>query len=253
MPVNHGTNRGYTVYKCRCDGCREAHRVAAALDRERNKERINAGKREAYARNPAPVLASNQRWRDSLPDYKAYKAEYDKARRIREHDRIVELNRAYYLLNRQAYIEKAAKWKQENPERARELAREAYWRDPELARERNRRVMSELYAKDPDKYRGRAREWYKTPQGKIYAAAARARRRGVPYTDEALEWIASLVDPMCTYCGGVATSIDHIIAVSKGGTGELENLTPACRPCNSRKSSLSLDTFLARLAKEKEV
>ena len=34
-------------------------------------------------------------------------------------------------------------------------------------------------------------------------------------------------------CTRIATTADHIIAVSEGGSDELENLRPACRPCNS--------------------
>ena len=34
-------------------------------------------------------------------------------------------------------------------------------------------------------------------------------------------------------CTRIATTADHILAVSEGGSDELENLRPACRPCNS--------------------
>ena len=34
-------------------------------------------------------------------------------------------------------------------------------------------------------------------------------------------------------CTRIATTADHIIAVSEGGSDDLENLRPACRPCNS--------------------
>ena len=42
---------------------------------------------------------------------------------------------------------------------------------------------------------------------------------------------------------GVATEIDHIIPRSNGGTNSSYNLTPACRPCNEKKSNLSLKEF----------
>ncbi|QCR40310.1 hypothetical protein C1N74_07665 [Microbacterium sp. SGAir0570] len=41
---------------------------------------------------------------------------------------------------------------------------------------------------------------------------------------------------VCQYCGGVATTADHVIARSKGGPDELWNLVAACNPCNGRKS-----------------
>jgi 5-methylcytosine-specific restriction endonuclease McrA len=43
-------------------------------------------------------------------------------------------------------------------------------------------------------------------------------------------------NPMCVYCRvNVATTADHIVAISRGGTHDLENLAPACKPCNDSK------------------
>lgn len=36
--------------------------------------------------------------------------------------------------------------------------------------------------------------------------------------------------------GAPATTVDHIVPVSRGGTNALENLQPACGPCNRQKS-----------------
>ena len=44
-------------------------------------------------------------------------------------------------------------------------------------------------------------------------------------------------NPTCTIrldcCTGIATTADHIVPVSEGGTDDIENLRSACRPCNS--------------------
>lgn len=41
----------------------------------------------------------------------------------------------------------------------------------------------------------------------------------------------------CTYCGDDRDlACDHIIPRSRGGRDEMENLTTACKPCNSSKS-----------------
>lgn len=55
----------------------------------------------------------------------------------------------------------------------------------------------------------------------------------------------------CAYCGEPITlkqmQVDHIIAVGHAHTtkilNELENLFPACRPCNYIKSTMSIEEF----------
>jgi 5-methylcytosine-specific restriction endonuclease McrA len=41
---------------------------------------------------------------------------------------------------------------------------------------------------------------------------------------------------ICAYCGGKATTVDHIHPRSKGGKHTWQNLISACRECNQRKS-----------------
>jgi 5-methylcytosine-specific restriction endonuclease McrA len=39
----------------------------------------------------------------------------------------------------------------------------------------------------------------------------------------------------CHYCSQEATTVDHLIPISKGGTDEASNMVAACNPCNSGK------------------
>jgi len=53
----------------------------------------------------------------------------------------------------------------------------------------------------------------------------------------------------CRYCGstvedGVALHVDHVIARSRGGSDDSENLVTACSDCNLGKSDTSLDDAL---------
>ena len=49
----------------------------------------------------------------------------------------------------------------------------------------------------------------------------------------------------CTYCGERARRLecDHIVAVSRGGSNEMDNLTTACRPCNRAKRDKSVQEW----------
>ncbi|MGI8462580.1 MAG: HNH endonuclease [Solirubrobacterales bacterium] len=42
--------------------------------------------------------------------------------------------------------------------------------------------------------------------------------------------------PLCA-CGAVATTVDHVIPVSKGGNDAPSNLRPMCAACNGRKGA----------------
>ncbi|SHF89950.1 5-methylcytosine-specific restriction endonuclease McrA [Geodermatophilus nigrescens] len=44
----------------------------------------------------------------------------------------------------------------------------------------------------------------------------------------------------CVYCGSSATSIDHVVPRSRGGTHTWDNVVAACRKCNHTKADRSL-------------
>lgn len=52
----------------------------------------------------------------------------------------------------------------------------------------------------------------------------------------------------CRYCGGTAPTVplrvDHVTPVALGGTDEPTNLVTSCEPCNSGKSSATVDSAL---------
>lgn len=50
----------------------------------------------------------------------------------------------------------------------------------------------------------------------------------------------------CVYCAAKATTVDHLVAASLGGSNKIRNLRPACRECNELKSSMSVDEFIAQ-------
>ncbi len=57
----------------------------------------------------------------------------------------------------------------------------------------------------------------------------------------------------CAYCGNVYDrgflSLDHIHAISHGGTNDAENLVTACRACNEKKSDRPFESYVKNPAR----
>jgi 5-methylcytosine-specific restriction endonuclease McrA len=70
-------------------------------------------------------------------------------------------------------------------------------------------------------------------QGFVYR-----RKRGVDSVPpEGSEFLMTLFDGKCAYCGETANTFDHILAVTRGGQTTPGNILPACSSCNSSKGN----------------
>jgi 5-methylcytosine-specific restriction endonuclease McrA len=56
----------------------------------------------------------------------------------------------------------------------------------------------------------------------------------------------------CVYCGGVATSIDHVVPRSRGGRHEWGNVVSACRRCNHVKADRTVSDLGWRMPPPRE-
>lgn len=59
----------------------------------------------------------------------------------------------------------------------------------------------------------------------------------------------------CFYCLRECkeTHIEHIVALYNGGTSDSPNLTKCCKRCNSLKGTFSINEFLERITKKRDV
>lgn len=63
------------------------------------------------------------------------------------------------------------------------------------------------------------------------------------YESELMRWrrlrreVLERDDHRCHYCGGHATTVDHVVPLTADGETELHNLVAACSPCNGRKGN----------------
>jgi 5-methylcytosine-specific restriction endonuclease McrA len=56
----------------------------------------------------------------------------------------------------------------------------------------------------------------------------------------------------CAYCCATADTIDHVLALSRGGKHSIDNLVPACSRCNSSKHDKSILEFLIYRMKQRK-
>ena len=128
------------------------------------------------------------------------------------------------------------------------------WRDrhPDEHRAENRAY----YARDPER---RNRQIAASPNRRAVCKAADARRRSRKLSADGaytyVEWLILVAQwaGRCAYCGQIAIlHADHRTPLARGGSNAIDNILPACAPCNLRKSRMTEPEFRARLAAEKQ-
>jgi 5-methylcytosine-specific restriction endonuclease McrA len=209
-----GLNTTYTGRACRCDSCRAAMLEVTRRWRAANRERHNSTVREWRQSNPERHAENERRWAEANPE------------------KVKEKQRRYREANR---------------ERMRERDRKKYWSDPAKASEQ----YSRWRESDPERLerlRQRNRRWY--AENPEYSRRKNQNRRALR-----LEAFVEDVDHAvvferdnwtCQICGIVCPkdavwpsldfpTLDHIVALSKGGKHSYANSQTLCFLCNSRK------------------
>ncbi len=219
--------------------CLECNRKSCAERRLRNLEESREKDRQRYANHPVRKESAKSR------------------------------ARAYYENNREQVIENVAR--RAKIRRAAGLPRVINEEKRKLAAHKNRTRCRNNYHSDIEKSRAKERSrlrtekdrearriWRQNNPGKIRANLA--RRKGllnsalvVPFTKADIDSLREKQDGCCLYCnvkmtadGRTRGTIDHRLAVSKGGSNEPENIALACWECNIAKGTQDFDAFLTR-------
>lgn len=206
--------------------------------RERHREELRAKGREYAARRRAEDPAYVEKQRERMRRLTQEQPEHMRAIQKRSYDKHAEKRRAAARAYRAANPEKVAaynaEWYAKNAVHARSTARIWAAEHPEQRRENYRRWCRE------------------NPEAKrAHDALRRARKAGAEGSFTGEEWAALCEEygGRCAYCGCVPAelTVDHVVALSRGGTNWITNIVPACRPCNSRKHDRLVEEFLAEL------
>lgn len=136
---------------------------------------------------------------------------------------------------------KAYRLKKDDPEyreRAKKRAKEWY--------ERNNEKLRLKYRANEIKNRNKAKEWRALNPDKVaeLTAIARHRRLNIVGSFTAKEWmmLKKIYNSRCVCCGSSENlTVDHVIPVTKGGTGFITNIQPLCETCNKRKNARHID------------
>lgn len=143
-------------------------------------------------------------------------------------------------------------WMKRNAEKAREGMRRWRAHHPEL----NLSNKREYYRKNSEREIARVEAYRKTHPdvNRVRWQNRRAREVSSEGRHSAAEWRA-LVEQYggcCAYCGAATEMTeDHRVPLARGGTNDIENIIPACLPCNCRKHTMTEREFRVRLANER--
>ena len=137
-------------------------------------------------------------------------------------------------------------WAVTPEERARKVVQAKAWAESNPERRRN--IVNRWRQEHPEQVRANARVQNATPAAKmrvrLYGMRRRTGRPSVRLDPETRVYAETLIGSPCAYCWKPADTLDQVEPLDRGGANTADNLTAACRACNSAKSNRSLLTFL---------
>jgi 5-methylcytosine-specific restriction endonuclease McrA len=153
-----------------------------------------------------------------------------RAWRAKNKDRVAELNREFYESHREERLDYHRQYRQSHKD---------YFK----------REIIKFRQENPDYHRTNMRKWARANPDKIKARdhARRIFKMGQPNSFTAAEWKAlkERYKHTCLRCGRrepeIKLTADHIVPISRGGAGTIDNIQPLCRACNTAKHDNTID------------
>jgi 5-methylcytosine-specific restriction endonuclease McrA len=95
----------------------------------------------------------------------------------------------------------------------------------------------------PEKTRAAIAAWQRNnpERYRMISKRHRVRRLGIKAELTVDQWLSAIevFDSRCAYCLRKldVCETDHVVAISRGGTDNQDNVVPACGPCNVKKGT----------------
>jgi 5-methylcytosine-specific restriction endonuclease McrA len=193
------------------------------------------------------------------------------SRRLINHNELLQREREYRVLHHEKIIENHRRWNNENRDKLRakqkiyaarmkdtpqwkQSCKESslkHYREHQaeiLERARQKRIANIEIFRNRDKIRAQKYPEYYRFKSKI----RRARHYTAQGTHTYEQWLSRVeyFDWLCVYCkkelGLTTLTQDHKIPLSRGGSNWPANLVPACKSCNSAKSTKTYLEYMDR-------
>lgn len=175
----------------------------------------------------------------------------------RYHEKHPEARKEYAARNRERQTEYCRAYRKRYPERMRESTRRWKAAHPEYKPapyEERREYARAYYQKNRERLLELSRQWKaaNADRRRVQCIRRYAAQRGAAgtFTPEQFAARSAMFGHKCWIpdCGKTGKEIDHVIAVTRGGSNWPANLRPICRHHNTRKGAKPWRLFLAEMA-----
>lgn len=201
-------------------------------EKKKHNAEYRAANREVIAKQRAEYYLANRE------EILKAKKEYQAANR----KKIAKRKAKHYLANREAILKQKTEYQAANRVAIAKKKAEYYAANRDEKAEYN----SEYYTANREVLIKRQveRDVTRREERAAYMALRTAKRFGVSgsWTGDQFRALCKAYDNRCLCCGkDKPLGPDHIIPFSKGGSNELSNIQPLCKPCNSKKRDKCTD------------
>lgn len=171
--------------------------------------------------------------------------DWNKKKYQRNRETSIRCNRQFHKNNPEYKKQYNQKYQELNRDRIKQQKKKKYEENREEILAANRIRLRKYYAENREKIRAKKRSEYQQNLSyfrqvcNFHSRKRRSRKENnhhAAYNLEQIQYLYKQFDDKCAYCGlKEQLTLDHFIAISKGGPDCLGNFLPACPRCNSSK------------------